>query len=478
MTTVVTLRSVKGSALTWTEMDNNFINLRNTADAAAKDSLAAHLAGAETFTGFKTLSGGFDGTIIAGVNGNQQTTLAAALRQLDGMVMPVVKQVSLNTPAASPAHGDCYIVGASPTGAWAGQAGKFTRWSTTLSAWEFYTPKQGWWVADQTTGNDYYYNGSAWAVWGQPDANLAHLAGTETFTGAKTFSLGVTINGRLIDAGSFTSALKIQSANSSASQIQFYSSGGTLLGGCGYFAADVFRTVNAAGTTNPMVAGPTTATFGDNSGAFQFNITGQAGTLRGFALQTVSSTRWYIYAGNIAETGSDAGSGLFFGAYNDSGVFIDAPIQITRASGGLVTLGGTTSRNLAICGTTNGAQWTQGVISEQITLSTGGTTTDSVANLLPANAIIEAVVARVTTTIAGATNWSLGDATVAARFAAANSTLAAGTTSVGLQHVDQTGTSGPKQTAASKLRITTTGTPTAGVIRVTVYYRTFTAPTS
>lgn len=128
--------------------------------------------------------------------------------------------------------------------------------------------------------------------------------------------------------------------------------------------------------------------------------------------------------------------------------------------------------------TTNGAYWEQASASELITLSTSGTTTDSTAFLLPANSVIEAVVARVTTTIVTATNWKLGDATTSGRFTAANATLAAGTTDIGLVHVDQTGAAGPKQTAAAKLRITTTGTPSAGVVRVTVFYRTFVAPTS
>ena len=128
--------------------------------------------------------------------------------------------------------------------------------------------------------------------------------------------------------------------------------------------------------------------------------------------------------------------------------------------------------------TANGATWTHGSISEEITLSTRGSTTDSTADLLPANSIIEAVVARVTTTITTATDWELGDGTVAGRFAAPNSTLTAGTTEVGLAHVDLTGTSGPRQTAAAKLRVTCTGTPGAGKIRVTVFYRSFVSPQS
>jgi|SoiMethySBSTD1v2_1073268.scaffolds.fasta_scaffold195802_3 hypothetical protein len=128
--------------------------------------------------------------------------------------------------------------------------------------------------------------------------------------------------------------------------------------------------------------------------------------------------------------------------------------------------------------TPTGGQWIHGQLSEQITLSTGGTTTDSAANLLPADAVIEAVVARVTTTIATATSWKLGDATTSGRFSAASSSLTAGSTLVGTVHVDQTGAAGPRQSAAAKLRITTVGTPSAGVVRVTVFYRQFVAPTS
>lgn len=128
--------------------------------------------------------------------------------------------------------------------------------------------------------------------------------------------------------------------------------------------------------------------------------------------------------------------------------------------------------------TANGAILQQSSISELVTLSTSGATTDTVGNLLPANSIIQAVVARVITAITTATDWKLGDATIAGRFSAANSTLVSGTTQVGVVHIDQTGTSGPRQTAAAKLRITTTGTPGAGQIRVTVFFLTVVPPTS
>lgn len=126
----------------------------------------------------------------------------------------------------------------------------------------------------------------------------------------------------------------------------------------------------------------------------------------------------------------------------------------------------------------NGAYTQWGSSSELLTLSTSGTTTDTAANLLPVDSLIEAVCGRVTTTITTATDWKLGDATIAGRFSAANSVMTAGSTSVGTVCADQTGTSGPRQTAAAKVRVTTTGTPGAGVIRICAFYRQFIAPTS
>lgn len=147
-------------------------------------------------------------------------------------------------------------------------------------------------------------------------------------------------------------------------------------------------------------------------------------------------------------------------------------------AGNIVGSGGTVTDAGHVVSLANGQTWTSACTSELLTLSTSGTTTDTSANLLPANSIIRAVTARVTTTIATATSWAVGDPTTSARFSPANSTLTAGTTSVGLTHVDQTGAAGPKQTSAAKVRITTVGTPSAGVIRLTACYDTFAAPTS
>lgn len=130
----------------------------------------------------------------------------------------------------------------------------------------------------------------------------------------------------------------------------------------------------------------------------------------------------------------------------------------------------------------NGAALTIGSATELLTLSTVGLTTDTTANLLPANAIILAVDCRITTTITTTTNWAVGDGTTSARFSSANATLTAGTVSVGLNHMQgsvATDAAGPVQTTAAKVRITCTGSnPGAGVIRITVHYLLLGAATS
>lgn len=128
----------------------------------------------------------------------------------------------------------------------------------------------------------------------------------------------------------------------------------------------------------------------------------------------------------------------------------------------------------------NGATRTSSSWTESITLNTGAAFTDSTTDL-PANSLIDAVACRITTTITTAANWSVGVSGTTARFSASNSTLTAGTTSVGLQQWQgsvTTDAAGPVQTATAKLRITLNANPGNGVIRCSVFSRTFTAPTS
>lgn len=91
----------------------------------------------------------------------KEVTVNAAIAAIDALMNTGAKDKDLATPPGSSAEGDVYIVAASSTGAWSGQAGKVAYYLN--GAWAFLTPHEGLtlWVNDEDT--HYSYDGSAWA---------------------------------------------------------------------------------------------------------------------------------------------------------------------------------------------------------------------------------------------------------------------------------------------------------------------------
>lgn len=73
-----------------------------------------------------------------------------------------IRDRDLATPPASPAAGDTYIVAASPTGAWAGNADKVAVWSGT--AWVFGTPRVGWLAYIEDEQKLIVYKAAGWSA--------------------------------------------------------------------------------------------------------------------------------------------------------------------------------------------------------------------------------------------------------------------------------------------------------------------------
>lgn len=71
----------------------------------------------------------------------KEVTHNDALVRLDALVDLYILDRDLSAPPASPSDGDAYIVGASPSGAWAGQAGNIAY--LIDGAWRFYVPAKG-----------------------------------------------------------------------------------------------------------------------------------------------------------------------------------------------------------------------------------------------------------------------------------------------------------------------------------------------
>lgn len=117
----------------------------------------------------------------------KELTHNQALAVLDQLAQAVVVDKDLASPPGSPANGAMYIVAASATGDWSGHSGKLAYWLTTVAAWTFITPADGWsvWVTDEAVR--YELKAGAWVV--ATGGGGVSLPVVQTFTGAKTLAL-------------------------------------------------------------------------------------------------------------------------------------------------------------------------------------------------------------------------------------------------------------------------------------------------
>ena len=87
--------------------------------------------------------------LLAAAQAQKEMTHNEALALADIAVQAVVQAVAPATVPSSPTAGQCWIVGSSPAGAWAGRAGHVAAW--TAGGWRFVAPFEGmqaWSIAD------------------------------------------------------------------------------------------------------------------------------------------------------------------------------------------------------------------------------------------------------------------------------------------------------------------------------------------
>lgn len=83
-----------------------------------------------------------------------------ALALLDLATQAVVEAVGIDTPPTAPTPGDCWVVGAAPTGAWAGHAAAIAGW--TGGGWRFVAAREGMAVWDRDQGQPVRFDGANW----------------------------------------------------------------------------------------------------------------------------------------------------------------------------------------------------------------------------------------------------------------------------------------------------------------------------
>lgn len=121
---------------------------------------------------------------------NWASDMESNLRKIDAILQAGAIAIQ-NAPPGSPVDGQVYVVGTAPTGAWVSNANAIARWNAAGSAWEFFAPAVGWWIA--VGANDYRFSGTAWvAGWTPSHAATHEFGGADPLTGANIAGLRVT----------------------------------------------------------------------------------------------------------------------------------------------------------------------------------------------------------------------------------------------------------------------------------------------
>lgn len=84
-----------------------------------------------------------------------------ALVMLDAALHPAVEDGPLSTPPATPAFGQCWLIGTGATDAWVDRDGQIAAWTT--GGWRFIAPQAGMLVWDKTGGFHRRWTGTTWS---------------------------------------------------------------------------------------------------------------------------------------------------------------------------------------------------------------------------------------------------------------------------------------------------------------------------
>ena len=83
---------------------------------------------------------------LAPAQAQKHVTVNESLAELDALVHCAVREMFRDAPPETAAEGDRYLVGPTPTGAWAGRAGDLAAWRE--GGWTFSRPRPGWRIYD------------------------------------------------------------------------------------------------------------------------------------------------------------------------------------------------------------------------------------------------------------------------------------------------------------------------------------------
>jgi hypothetical protein len=100
--------------------------------------------------------------LLAAGQAQKEITHNEALVLIDALIAARVEAANAVTPPAAPVAGQCWALGASPTGAWQGKGGQLAVW--TAGGWRFCAVAAGFAVRVATSGARWQKSGTGWAA--------------------------------------------------------------------------------------------------------------------------------------------------------------------------------------------------------------------------------------------------------------------------------------------------------------------------
>ena len=134
--------------------------------------------------------------MLASGQAAKEITHNEALSIADLLIGGTVEEPPRNAPPASPVAGQAWIVGASPSGIWAGKAGQVAGY--TRGGWRYVAPPDGLSLLVRTTGTFAVRRGGAWDI-GEVRAALVKVGGTQV-VGAQAAAIAAPAGGATVDA--------------------------------------------------------------------------------------------------------------------------------------------------------------------------------------------------------------------------------------------------------------------------------------
>ena len=131
-----------------------------------------------------------------------------ALQTLDVLVSGAVEEEPRSDPPVSPMLGAAYIVGASPTGAWAGKPQAVAAY--TSGGWRFVAPVEGMRLHVKSTSVWSLYRAGDWEVGAVRGAKV--LIGGEQVVGARQSAIASPVGGSTADSEARAAVDQILSA--------------------------------------------------------------------------------------------------------------------------------------------------------------------------------------------------------------------------------------------------------------------------